>query len=145
MVYSRLHPILSLKQDELVVAQNLHIVYQPVIEGLSLLAKLLLHPLGQLTHGTLAVNFLPQEAAVFIQLDVADPGRVEELLCNGSIEAPVDHVNGNNTLFILAPIIFGVHDGDEIQIVIVLFFGHIGFSSWIIAQAGLHTKVYSPA
>ena len=111
--------------------QNLHIVYQPVIERFGLVAELLLHPLGQLAHGAPAIQFLPEEAAVLVQLDVADPGRVEELLCDGGVEAAVDHMDGDNALLVLAPVILGIYDGDEIQIVVVLFTGHIGFSSWI--------------
>ena len=65
-------------------------MHQPVVEGLGAVAEAVLHVLGQGAHGGLAVNVLPEEAAVLVQLDVADPGGVEKLLSQAVVKAPVE-------------------------------------------------------
>ena len=139
-----LHLILSGKEDKAVVAQDLHIVHQPVVEGLSAVAEAVLHVLGQGAHRGLAVDVLPEEAAVLVQLDVADPRGVEKLLSQAVVKAPVDHVDGDHALLVLAPGVLGVDQGDIVQIVFLLFLPCC-FSFFDDNPNRCIPRVYSPA
>ena len=71
--------------------------------------------LCDLAHGALAIDALKDEAAHFIQVDVADPGPVKKFLGDPGVKAPVDHVDGHFAALIRVPAVFLRDHRDIIQ------------------------------
>ena len=108
----------------MIVSQDLHITDQTVIERLRLLTEPGLHLPCQLADGLDAVDPGPEEAAVLIQINVAHPRLVENLLGDLGIDALVDHVNGHLSIRLI-PGILGMMNWNIIQIIFALLFCHI--------------------